>query len=63
MLVTGSDHMTKWAREVEVEVSLGMRRGRGRDSLWLFLLPADWIANVMPGGLAAILYHEVKALD
>jgi len=39
-----------------------MRGGTGRDFL-LFLLPADWIANVMPGGQATILYHEVKARD
>lgn len=32
-----------------------------RDSLLLFLFPTDWIANVMPGGQAAISYHEVKA--
>lgn len=44
-----------------MEVSLEMMGGTGRDSLLLFLLLAAWIANVMPGGQAAILYHEVKA--
>lgn len=44
-----------------LEVSLGMGR-TGKDSFLLFLLPTDWITNVMPGGQAATLYHEVETI-